>query len=55
MWVKDEYFLDFISAEDIEEDNAIVVNERVVEQQIVQNISSWLLAASSVLLAISII
>lgn len=41
---KDEYFLDFINAEDIEETSAIVVNERVVEQRIVQNIKKFIMA-----------
>lgn len=41
MMFKDEYALDFINVEQIGERDAEDVDERLVEQQIVQNILPW--------------
>lgn len=43
MMFKDEYFLDFINVEQIGEREAIDVDEREVEQQIVQNVKNFIM------------
>ncbi len=43
MMFKDEYLLDFINVEEIGERDSIDVDERVVEQQIVQNIKQFIM------------
>lgn len=43
MMFKDSYFLDFINTEQIGERDAIDVDERVVEQQIVQNVKNFVM------------
>lgn len=43
MMFKDSYFLDFINTEQIGERDAIDVDERVVEQQIVKNIKDFIM------------
>ena len=43
MMFKDEYFLDFINVEQIGERESIDVDEREVEQQIIQNIKNFIM------------
>ena len=43
MMFKDSYLLDFINVEQIGEREAIDVDERVVEQQIVQNVKQFIM------------
>ena len=40
---KDEYLLDFINVEEVDEHDNMCVNERVVEQEIVQNIKRFIM------------
>ena len=44
MMFKDEYFLDFINIEEIGEREREDINERVVEQEIVQNIKKFIMS-----------
>lgn len=54
MLFKDSYLLDFINVEQIGEREAIDVDEREVEQQIVQNVKQFIMTFAATLLSLAI-